>query len=283
MSVHSAERGAAPVSAWLPARSAGWIPIVLALVAIGAQIIYPNFTGSERDAITITTVLLLSAASLSHAWISRGWRVALTVAAVFVGGGLLIEMLGVATGFPFGDYVYSDRIGPMVGDVPLIIPLAWSMLGYPALVVARLIHPGRLVGTLIGAAALAAWDLYLDPQMVAEGYWTWSSAGPFLIDTIPATNYLAWFATAWVMMMALWHVTPSWGRADRHSVVPVGLYVWTWIGSAVAHLFYFDLFQSGLYGAVGMGAIVAILARALLNQADPPDQRTRSNAPQDVP
>ncbi len=258
------------VRGWRPARPAGWIPVVLAVLVIAGQISYPNYSGAQRDVVTVVTVLLFAAASLTHVWLSRGPRSALTVAAVFAGGGLLVEVVGVATGFPFGSYSYSDRIGPLIGEVPVIIPLAWAMMGYPALVVARQITPSRWLGTSIGAAALAAWDLYLDPQMVTEGYWTWEGTGPYLIGTVPASNYLAWLGTAWLMMMAAWHLTDRWSRGDGHSVVPVALYVWTWSGSAVAHILYFDLVQSGVYGGVCMGLIVGLLAWARLRQPTQP-------------
>lgn len=246
-----------------------WVPVALAVVAVGCQIAYPLVEGSARDTCTILTVVLFSAASLSHALIHRGWRAAAAVAAAFAGGGLAVEVVGVATGFPFGTYAYSDRIGPMVGDVPLIIPLAWSMLGYPALVLARLVTARRWLGISIGAGALAAWDLYLDPQMVAEGYWQWSGTGPHLIGTVPATNYLAWYGTAWLMMAALWPLAARWAPAAHDDRVPVALYLWTWTGSLVAHLAFFDLPQSALYGGVGMGLFVALLAWSSARSAAP--------------
>lgn len=251
------------------------VPVVLAGVAIAAQIVYPHFDGTSRDVMTILTVVVFAAASLSHAWAEHGLRTACHVAAILAGGGMLVEVLGVSTGFPFGSYIYSDRIGPAIGEVPLIIPLAWSMLGYPALVVARLTTGRRWTGTAVGAAALAAWDLFLDPQMVAEGYWTWDAAGPHLIGSIPFTNYLAWLGIAWLMMMAMWPLTRDWDTTTQDHRVPVALYVWTWFGSMVAHFFYLGLPQSGLYGGIGMGAVVAVFGASLARSGRtiPPDGR----------
>jgi uncharacterized membrane protein len=239
------------------------VPVALAAVAVAVQIAYPHLAGSARDGATIAIVLLLAGASVVHAAVVHGLRAAATITGVLAGGGLAVELLGVATGFPFGTYAYADRLGPMVGEVPLLIPLAWTMLGYPALVVARLITPSRWAGVAVGASALATWDLFLDPQMVAEGYWTWSSTGPHL-GVIPLTNYLAWYGTAWLMMAGMWHVTAAWGRSRAEVAVPVGLYLWTWIGSVVAHAWFLDLPQSALAGGIGMGAVVAVLARSHL-------------------
>ena len=43
------------------------------------------------------------------------------------------------------------------------------------------------------AAGLAAWDLFLDPQMVAEGYWTWQAADARRCPACPASRS----ATTW--------------------------------------------------------------------------------------
>ena len=239
------------------------VPVVLGLAAVAAQLVYPVVEGAERDRVTVVTVLLFSGASLSHAWVAHGWRFAARVLVVVAGGGLAVEALGVATGFPFGAYAYAERLGLRVGEVPVIIPLAWTMIGYPALVIARTITGSRTWGPVIGAVALTAWDLYLDPQMVAEGYWTWQGDGPHLIDTITATNYLAWLGTGWLMMLALWPAAGGFDRRLRTLGLPVALYAWTWIGSLVAHVVLLDLPQSALYGGVGMGAVLVALAVAL--------------------
>jgi putative membrane protein len=243
-------------------RPSRWLPIVLAVAAVACQVTYPRVGGAGRDHLTVAIVMLFAAACLAHAWLQRGWRTALAVLAAFAGGGLVVEVLGVATGFPFGAYAYSDRLGPTVGDVPLVIPLAWTMIGYPALVVARLVTARPLVGISLAAWALTAWDLFLDPQMVAEGYWTWTAAGPYLLDGIPVSNYLAWYGTAWLMMASLWRLTAGWTPEGHDDRVPVALYVWTWIGSIVAHTFFLDLPRSGLLGGIGMGAVVGLLVVA---------------------
>ena len=238
------------------------LPLGLAVAAVGLQIAYPLVSEGVKDRLTVATVVVFAAASLSHAVVSRGWRVGLAALLVFSGGGLAVEVLGVATGFPFGDYVYVvDRLGPSLAEVPLVIPLAWSMLGWPAFVVARRIVPSAWPGVLVGGFALTAWDLFLDPQMVAEGYWTWTGAGPYLLDGIPVTNYVAWLVVSVAMMAAMWLVTAE-REVGGDDTVPVVLYVWTWAGSALAHAAFFGLPRSSLYGGLGMGAVVVALWRA---------------------
>ena len=52
----------------------------------------------------------------------------------------------------------------------------------------------------LGSAALTAWDLFLDPQMVGEGYWVWARRG--LYRGIPLGNFVGWFLTGLGVMAA---------------------------------------------------------------------------------
>ena len=79
--------------------------------------------------------------------------------------------------------------------------------------------PARIVA---GGAALAAWDLFLDPQMVGEGYWEWGRKGRY--RGIPLSNQAGWLLTGAALMAALERlVPPAPGDADR---ALVGVYGW---------------------------------------------------------
>ena len=67
---------------------------------------------------------------------------------------------------------------------------------------------GRRAFVVGGAAALASWDLFLDPQMVDAGHWRWSDPSPALpgVPTVPLTNYAGWALVA-LVLMALLHRT----------------------------------------------------------------------------
>ena len=228
----------------------------LAAGAIAAQIAYPlTPPGPARDRLTVVTVVIFCAAALAHAAVARGWRFTALLLAVTAGGGLAVEAVGVATGIPFGAYAYTGTLGAQVLGVPVVIPLAWTMMGYPALVVGRRITRSPVAGPLVAGAALATWDLFLDPQMVDAGHWTWGPAdGPHLLG-IPAGNFLGWFVVATLMMAVLWRQTPA-SSDDR---VPLVLYLWTYVSSVLAHLAFFDLPASALVGGLAMGAVVAAL------------------------
>lgn len=230
------------------------IPATLAALVVLLQIAWPLTAGTGRDAVTVVTVITFAAASLGHAAVWRGVGYAVRLAAVAGGVGLVAELAGSATGVPFGRYHYGDRLGPALADVPLVIPLAWVMMAYPAAVLARRIAASRGARALVGAAALAAWDLFLDPQMVWEGYWSWTAAGPFAVQGVPVTNFVGWFAVGAVIT---WLLDAPAAADDR---VPVLLYAWTWASSLLAHAAFFSLETSALYGGVAMGAVLAAYA-----------------------
>ncbi|WP_088289355.1 carotenoid biosynthesis protein [Kineosporia sp. A_224] len=244
------------------------LPLVLAGAVVLAQISYPLLSGEALRLSTIVTVLLFATASLVHAATTRGARAALAVLVVAGGLGLLAETVGVRTGVPFGEYAYADSLGTKALGVPVVVPLAWTMMAWPCLLLGRRLAaglPGRAARRAATAAAggltLAAWDLYLDPQMVAAGHWTWRFPEPALpgVPGVPLTNYAGWVLVALVMVAALDVVVPRSapdadpGAQARADLVPAALLAWTWLGSGLANLAFFDRPAVAGYGLLAMG------------------------------
>ncbi len=181
------------------------LPWALLGALVLTQICYPLTGGGVRAAFTVTTVVLGYLLSVSHALLTRGRRVAAALVGTATVGGFAVEAVGVATGFPFGTYDFSGQLGPKVLGVPLIIPLAWTWMAWPAWLAAVRLTSRRAGRIALAATGLAAWDLFLDPQMVAEGYWRWLDPSPALpgVPGIPVGNYLGWLGFALVLMTAL--------------------------------------------------------------------------------
>ncbi|MET8279108.1 carotenoid biosynthesis protein [Micromonospora sp. NPDC005174] len=262
-------------------------------VLVFAQICYPLTTGATRAGLTVATVVLGWLLSVGHALLSRGPRVAAALVAVATGGGFAIEAIGVATGVPFGSYDYSGELGPKLAGVPLIIPLAWTWMAWPAwLAAVRLTGGGttgggttvgRWVGRIaLAALGLAAWDLFLDPQMVAEGYWVWRDATPALpgLTGIPVSNYLGWLLFAVLLMSALRPLAgPAVEHTDRRDHPMVALYLWTYFSSILAHAVFLDLPASALWGAAGMAVTAVPLTVALLRARRAGETRREDHQP----
>lgn len=239
----------------------------LGLAAIVAQISNPLTTGSARDAVTVGVVLLLAAAAVTHAASQRGARFVLVLLVVTTVGGFVVELVGTRTGLPFGTYTYAPgRLGPELAGVPLVIGVAWTAGAYPAWCAAqRVAGDRRVLGWLLAAAGLAGWDLYLDPQMVADGRWRWTgdvTGLPGLPD-IPVSNYLGWVGVALVMTGLLTTVRRRRTGDDR---LPLLLFSWTWLGSALAHAVFLGLPASAGYGLLAMGVLGVPLAVSVLGR-----------------
>lgn len=255
-------------------RSAGvplGVPLVLAAVTVLAEVAYPLAPDRRLGTLSVVTVLAFAAASVTHALAVRGWAWTGRLVLVVVLGAFAVELLGVATGFPFGHYDYSHRLGPLLAGVPVLVPLAWLMMAYPCLLMARLLahrlgenrwqHRTFVTGAIAGAA-LAAWDVFLDPQMVAAGSWTWRHPHPGLpgVAAVPLTNLAGWLLSA-VLLMTLAEAVLSHDRDGRSSrspavAVPALLLAWTWAGSVVGNAAFFGRPAVALWGGLLLGAFV---------------------------
>ena len=235
------------------------VPWVFGAAAIGCQIAYPLMSGPARTRLTVATVAVFFLASVTHAALYRGVRAAAALALVAAGGGLLVEAVGVRTGVPFGDYTYADTLGAQLFGVPLVIPLAWAMMAYPALLAARALTD-RWV-PLVGGWGLASWDVFLDPQMVEAGHWTWSDVQLALPGSpgIPVSNYLGWLLVA-VLMVGVLQLLP---RRDADDRVPAALFLWTYASSVLANAVFFGRPAVALIGGLGMGVVAVPYARTL--------------------
>jgi uncharacterized membrane protein len=261
---------AAPPAGRLRVRGAvpGLVPLVLAAVLVLTSIAYPLASGSGRDAVSWSIVLLGAALSVAHATASRGWRTGVGLLALVAAVAVAFESVGLGTGFPYGTYTYSDALGPTLLGVPLLVPLAWLMMAWPSWVVAarlattarpRQRRPLRIVAA---AGVFAAWDVVLDPQMVQAGYWTWAYPSPGLpgIDTVPLTNLAGWLLAGLVLMTLLDVLVartalPGGPRVgDAPALLAIG---WMVLGGALAHAGWLDLPGSAAWGAA-LGLPIAV-------------------------
>lgn len=251
-----------PVPATAAGRTATRATWALVGAAVLVQIVYPLTPAELRTPVTLLSVVVFAVASLVDVGRVHGARGVAALAVVAGGGGLLAEAVGLRTGWPFGVYSYTGTLGPEVLDVPVVVPVAWIMMAWPALVVGRALarRPGAVA--LVGGAALAAWDVFLDPQMVAAGHWVWADPVPALplVPGIPLSNYAGWVLVAVLMTAALHRCV---GPATAPSGPAAALYLWTYASSVLAHLVFFGLPGSALVGGVVMGAVAVPFASAL--------------------
>jgi putative membrane protein len=144
--------------------------------------------------------------ALLHGAQRYSWR----AIGVFVAAGLVIsnilENFSIQTGFPFGHYHYTG--GSKIFQVPWFIGPAYLATGYLAWVVATVLLGDvrrnspwlTTIGTpIIGAFAMTAWDLALDPATSTINHaWIWENGGAFF--GVPLVNFLGWTFTVYLFM-----------------------------------------------------------------------------------
>ena len=238
-------------------RAGRLLPAALWGLVLLSLLVARQALGEEAFSQGIAAGVLAQAAGvvwlLAQAW---GWPGALRAGFGIVGLTWLAEFGGSSWGFPFGQYHYSTLLQPQILGVPLWIPLAWLMMLPPAWAVAAALlgkHAHhRLIFALVSAAALTAWDLLLDPQMVAWGFWSWNTPSGYF--GIPWSNYLGWLVISGA-------ITLLFGRPD----VPPGpmllLFGLTWGLQSVGQAFFWG--QPGA-ALVGFGVMGAFLVGALV-------------------
>jgi putative membrane protein len=101
-------------------------------------------------------------------------------------GGYLIEVLGVHTGFPFGNYQYLDNLGFKVWEVPLLIGLNWWIMVYGSLQIMQRMSRIPILQIVGASILMAIFDIFLEMQATRLGMWQWEQVVP------PLQNYGGW-------------------------------------------------------------------------------------------
>jgi uncharacterized membrane protein len=254
--------------------------MVSAGLNVALQIAYPLTHGAARRGMTIASVLVFFFSSVAHCVSTRSWRSGLALIVICVGGGLIAEAVGWRTGWPFGNYRYGTTLGPKLLGVPMVVPLAWAMMGWPALLAgrrvgqrfssaARPVGHGRLMDrsrfrvrvttATIGSLVLSSWDLFLDPQMVREGHWRWLPTGGPWLNGIPLINTVGWFSVGVVMVAMLDRAIPNGSAvagADWLIWVVLG---WVWFSNIVGHLVFFGAPWVALVGGSAASSVALVV------------------------
>lgn len=164
---------------------------------LAAMVVAQVVSGLRPEPVRLTSVIVVLLAASAVAFLA-GRDGAGRAAGAFgaaAAAGYAAEWIGVRTGVPFGEYSYTSLLRPRLGGVPVIVAVAWGGMGLAAHAVATAIVPGGGIARwLTGAAALTAWDLFLDPQMLRLGLWTWAGEGAY--RGVPVSNFAGWLVVS---------------------------------------------------------------------------------------
>jgi putative membrane protein len=116
--------------------------------------------------------------------------------------GLTYEVIGINTGFLFGDYKYSNVMGYKIFGVPVLLGILWFTTMYCVggltsqfynwfsvkynFKVSNKVELHLLA--IFGAFAAVFLDIFLEPVAIKLNFWQWYPYGE-----IPIYNYVCWF------------------------------------------------------------------------------------------
>lgn len=166
-----------------------------------------------------------------------GWRRFLLFAGA---SGFGAEVLGVAFGFPFGGYHYTEALGPRWLGVPLVMLAAWMVLA-------------AYVGSFgqrwwISALWLTATDFVIDPLAAGPlAFWRWEKSGAFY--GIPWTNFAGWLVVSALIFLA----------AQRPQALSPVVSRLRFLGASVILFFVLIAFGLRMWAVGGIGLALLII------------------------
>jgi putative membrane protein len=129
--------------------------------------------------------------------------------------GMGTEMIGVNTGWLFGNYQYGNILGKKLNGVPWLIGLNWfvvvfcsasCMQQFQQWFSGRMEKTGtempqrlKIFSLIIDGAFLAVFfDWIIEPVAMKLGYWQWQNS------IVPFYNYACWFLISVALLLLFW-------------------------------------------------------------------------------
>lgn len=141
--------------------------------------------------------------------------------------GISVEVVGVNTGWLFGQYAYGQVLGYQWKGVPLLIGVNWFIAIYccgitiHTLLQKLMTALGDLpasskkiqaLSVVVDGGTLAVFfDWIMEPVAIKLGFWTWGGNG-----SVPSFNYICWFGISLLLMACFYYCNAS--KANKFAV-----------------------------------------------------------------
>ena len=237
--------------------------------------------GSASEAVYLIQNLAWLAFVLIHGSKRYGWDNLF----VFFGITFLLswssETASIATGFPFGNYHYTDRyddlLGAKIGAVPLTVMPAYFVAGYLAWTMGTVFLGNLGTGIerknlflvpFIASFLMVMWDFCLDPiRSTIDGAWIWEDGGAY--HGVPISNYFGWYLTLFLIFQgyALYLYRFSTSERLKQSRVYWYLAPVMYLGLALGYVLnpFFQTTNLEIYGSVFLGCLLTMVFASVLN------------------
>ncbi|HEX2787385.1 MAG TPA: carotenoid biosynthesis protein [Ignavibacteria bacterium] len=191
-----------------------WLLAVLYFFVVVGNSFAPQII--TRDMFNFGSILLPFIFAIVHGKMRYGLKNMAVFAVISLIVGNFYENLSVETTFPFGNYYYSDNLGPKIWNVPIIIGFAYFSIGYLAWIMAQ-----SLIGALapvlkktniffvpvVAAFLVASWDFSFDPDSsTINGDWVWREGGGYF--GVPFSNFTGWYLCVYTFFQIFaWYIS----------------------------------------------------------------------------
>jgi bisanhydrobacterioruberin hydratase len=175
-------------------------PIVKLQIAIAIAISFHFFgaIGMSKkmsfflDATPLNLIICAGLILFTHGVIKKSF---LLFAIICFAWGMLVELIGVNTGYLFGTYQYGTIMGWKIFGVPWLIGLNWFVTIYIVSVFTdQILQPIKSLKLYnfffaFSVAAIATlYDYVIEPVAIKLHFWNWSTD-----PEVPNYNYVCWF------------------------------------------------------------------------------------------
>jgi len=174
-------------------------------VALGAL---PPFRGTLIFSVAAASILLVFL-YFFHSYLNLRLTTASKFLIIAAPISFIWEFIGVETGVPFGQYSYSNALGPQLGPVPLFIPLLWCALGYFCMEASDYY--------IMASALMVSLDLSFDPVFSSSlGLWTWTGQTQYF--GVPLSNFFGWFIASLTFFTIFYFASKRKTKSSKYAI-----------------------------------------------------------------
>ena len=184
---------------------------ITALFAVFAVLKATPASAALQAAIPAISILVPTTFAVLHGTRRLGTKTMLVFFLITFVVSWCFESLSIATGFPFGNYHYTDKLGPKLGTVPLLIMPAYFAMCYVSWNLSHAVLDKfnqtsdgllRFAVPLMASFIMVMWDMCMDPaRATLHQAWIWHDGGSYF--GVPFSNFVGWFLCVYTIFQML--------------------------------------------------------------------------------
>ncbi len=101
--------------------------------------------------------------------------------------GYLSEVIGVKTGYVFGNYIYLEGLGAKFFNVPFVISINWALMVCCGAIISFHYFKSTLIASVVSASLITLIDALIEQSAPKLNFWIFENGMPGL------HNYIGWW------------------------------------------------------------------------------------------